>query len=118
MSDFDLHELITGASHSYSLSRVTLSNGAQDGGSYLQTIATGDWRSADGSDLGPAWRKERCLSRPSGASALLTVGPRWHACLPELDESKVFRIDYVFTSPSVSVLFMDTSHVMTTDRHP
>jgi len=84
----------------------------------ILTIATGDWRSADGSDLGPAWRKERCLSRPSGASALLKVGPRWHACLPELDESKVFRIDYVFTSPSVSVLFMDTSHVVTTDRHP
>jgi len=32
--------------------------------------------------------------------------------------NKVFRIDYVFTSPSVSVLFMDTSHVVTTDRHP
>lgn len=37
---FDLHQLITRTSRSYSLVRVSFSNDAQDGRSYLQTIAT------------------------------------------------------------------------------
>jgi hypothetical protein len=44
--------------------------------------------------------------------------PRWHACLLELDKGKIFRIDYVFTSPVSVGVSMDNISCRDQGRPP
>jgi hypothetical protein len=114
---FNLHELITHTSWSYSSLRVTFLSNLQEGATLSSDNRPGvefyGWFG-----FGSSLRKERCLSRYSGRERASHWDARWHACLLERDENKIFRIDYAFTSPSASVLSVDTSHTVTTNGHP